>query len=105
MELLQENPVFIGFKMDGTLRRTLQSLTGSDSRYVSQDDPGFLMICKSGKDEYIGKLIEERLTTDRVEDVRRNILSILRRICPDMRFPEIMEIIPTESFHLPVDGT
>jgi hypothetical protein len=93
VELNDRQPIFIGFKMDSTLRRTLLSLSGSDRKYISDSDPSFLMICRFGKQEYIGKVIEEGLTTDRIDDIRRNVLSILQRICPDMRFPQIMEVL------------
>ena len=39
---------------------------------------------------------EDGLTTDRVEDVKRNVLSIVRRLCPDVRLPSVMEILPIE---------
>ena len=105
IELSDHHHIFIGFKLDGSLRRQLQSLEGPDSRYVSTDDPSFLLLCRRGQDVYVGKLIDERLTTDRVDDVRRNVLSILQRLCPDTRLPATLEILacrlleeaPTES--------
>jgi hypothetical protein len=42
----------------------------------------------------VGKVVNDRLTTDRVNDVRRNVLSILRRLCPETRIPEEMVILP-----------
>ena len=89
----EHRPIFIGFKMDGTLRRMLRSLTGTDQRYVSREDPSFLMISRLGEDEYVGKRIDDRLTTDRVDDVRRNVRSILQRLCPEFRVPEHFEIL------------
>jgi len=72
-------------------------LTGPDRRYVSADDPTFLMICRRGEDVWVGKLIQDRLTTDRVEDVRRNVLSIMRRLCPEVRLPAVLEIVPVSE--------
>ncbi|MCP3982555.1 MAG: hypothetical protein GY716_24965 [bacterium] len=92
MELTERNPIFVGFKLDSNLKRQLQNLSGPDSRYVSVDESEFLRLCSHGEDLYVGKAIKERLTTDRVDDVTRNILSILRRLCPDTRLPEKMEI-------------
>lgn len=94
VDLSDGQPIFVGFKMDGPLRRQLQSLTGPNRTYVSHDDTTFLTICRIGEDEYVGKVVGERLTTDRVDDVRRNVLSILQRLCPDTRFPPILELIP-----------
>jgi len=90
---LDRRSLFIGMKTDGTMRRMLRGLSGSNQRYVSEDDPSFLMLCRLGEDEYVGKRVDEPLTTDRVDDVRRNVLSILSRVCPDIRLPEHLEIL------------
>jgi hypothetical protein len=92
-ELLDDQPIFIGFKMDGALSRQLRSLAGPERRYVSTDSSDFLRICRLGEQRYVGKLIHERLTIERVDDVRRNIHSILNRLCPDTRLPRDLAII------------
>lgn len=93
MKLDDQTPIFIGFKLDGQLRRQLDAVSGAERRYVSDESSTFLRICRLGEDDYIGKVVQDRLTTDRVDDVRRNVLSILRRLCPESRFPEQMEIL------------
>lgn len=97
MLLSERHPIFIGYKMDGPLRRRLEGLTGPDKKYVSSEDSTFLRICRLGEDEYVGKVIHERLSTDRVDDVRRNVLSILQRLCPDVRFPQHLDIMTCEA--------
>lgn len=93
MKLDDQTAIFIGFKLDGQLRRQLDSIEGADRRYVSRENSNFLRICQLGEDNYVGKVIVDRLTTDRVDDVRRNVLSILRRLCPESRFPEHMDVL------------
>ncbi len=97
MNLSDRHPIFVGCKLDGPLRRRLASLTGPERKYVSTEDPTFLLICKLGEDEYVGKLVEERISTDRVDDIRRNVLSILQRLCPDIRLPSQLEILACEE--------
>ncbi len=96
MRLEAQRPLFVGLKLDGQLRRQLDALAGPDRRYVSRDDSTFLRICTLGGDEYVGKVIPDGLSTDRVNDVRRNVLSILQRVCPDTRFPEHLQIFPCD---------
>jgi hypothetical protein len=86
-------PIFIGYKMDSQLRRRLESLTGPEKSYVSEDTSGFLTICRLGEDSYVGKVVDDSLSTDRVDDVRRNVLSILQRLAPDTRFPAHLDIM------------
>jgi hypothetical protein len=60
VELSDRNPIFIGHKLDNSLRRRIEALTGADRRYVSTEDSTFLRICRLGSDEYIGKVVDER---------------------------------------------
>ena len=69
-----------------------EALAGPDRKYVSQEDSTYLRLCRNGDDVYVGKVVEDRLTTDRIEDVRRNVLSIMRRLCPEVRLPTQLEI-------------
>jgi hypothetical protein len=103
-ELTDKQPIFIGFKMDSSLARQLDSLTGPDRRYVSTESSDFLRICKLGDDRYVGKLIHERLTTERVDDIRRNVFSILGRICPETRLPRNLEILACLPNAEPLEG-
>jgi hypothetical protein len=96
VSLSGRQPLFVGLKLDGSLRRRLESLTGPDRRYIFDESLEFLTICRLGEDYYVGKIVTDRLTTDRVEDVRRNVLSILQRLCPETRFPPHLEIFPCE---------
>jgi hypothetical protein len=94
LQLTDNHPIFIGFKLDGSLRHQLESLSGPDKKYVSRDEATFLMLCNHGKDTWVGKVVDDRLSTDRVDDIRRNILSILQRLCPESRLPTHMQIWP-----------
>jgi hypothetical protein len=93
LELSERHSVFVGFKLDGSMRRQLESLDGPDRKYLSTEESTFLTLCKKGGDSYVGKVIEDGLTSDRVDDVKRNVLSIVRRLLPDTRLPSEMEIL------------
>ena len=107
MELLVDEPIFIGFKVSRALRELLESLRDTDAKYVSTDDSGFLRLCSIGEDRYVGKLVHEALATDRVDDIRRNILSILRKVGPAVPLPTTLRIFAcravNESSHTTVD--
>jgi hypothetical protein len=96
LKLRDRQPLFVGTKMDSQVRRRLESITGTDKKYFSHEDTTFLTICRLGEDEYVGKVIDERMTTERVDDIRRNVLSILQRLCPETRFPAVLDIIPCD---------
>ena len=92
MELLIDEPIFIGFKASRALRLLLESLSSTDQKYVSTEDSTFLRTCHFGDDLYVGKLVHEALATDRVDDIRRNILSILRKLGPAVPLPTSLRI-------------
>jgi hypothetical protein len=92
LEILPEAQVFIGFKASKALRHLLDSLTSVQKAYVASDGSAFLQSCEIGEDLYIGKFIEEAVSTDRVDDIRRNILSILRKLGPVVPLPTSMRI-------------
>ena len=92
LELLIDQPIFIGFKADNNLRNHLESLSDSDKKYFSREDSTFLRVFRVGEDIYVGKLVHESLTTDRVEDIRRNVLSILRKVGTEVRLPTNLKI-------------
>lgn len=96
-ELLINQPIFIGFKMDNRLRAILEAPNESYMKYVSAEDSTFLRICMVGEDRYVGKLVDDRLTTDRVEDIRRHILSIIRKVGHEARVPTNLRILACSS--------
>ena len=89
---LADQPIFIGFKLDGSLKHHVLNLSGPDKRYVAADDSTFLRLCRKGDHVYVGKVIDEKLTTDRVDDICRNVISIMQRLCPEMRLPTELSI-------------
>jgi len=96
-ELLIDQPIFIGFKVDGQLRAKLGTLEESDKKYVSAENSTFLRLCGVGDDLYVGKVVDDRLTTDRVEDIRRNVLSIIRKLGHEVRLPTNLQILVCSS--------
>ena len=92
-ELLIDQPIFIGFKVSRQLREKLASLGDVDRKYISDRNSTFLRICGVGEDLYIGKLVDERLTTDQVEDIRRNVLSLVRKVGHDSPLPSNLQIL------------
>ena len=97
VELSIDQPIFVGFKADTSLQRYLESLSDSDRQYISDDDSAFLRYCQSGGDVYVGKIIQETLTTDQVDDIRRNVMSIMHKLRPGVRCPGNLRILACKS--------
>lgn len=93
LELMIHQPIFIGFKTDRALRLHLESMSHANKQYVSSEDSTFLRFCRVGEDIYLGKLSHESLTTDQVDDIYRNVLSIIRKLGHTVRLPTKLRIL------------
>jgi len=85
MELDKGRQLFFGCKIDSKLREALAQAKPGDRHYFEDADSQFLQICAFGEERWIGKVVKCGLGVTEVEDIQRNILSILRRIAPDVR--------------------
>jgi hypothetical protein len=103
-ELLIDQPLFVGFKADNRLRERLQTLDASDKVYVSTDGTTSLMICTVGDDLYVGKLMDKKLTTDQIDDIRNNVLSIMRKLGHEVHLPKNLQILACSPVPVTVMG-
>lgn len=85
MKLDKGCELFFGCKIDSKLREALAQAKPGDRHYFEDPDSPFLRICQFGEERWIGKVVKAGLNVTEVEDIQRNVLSILRRIAPDVR--------------------
>jgi hypothetical protein len=86
MNLDKSCQLFFGCKIDSKLREALHQAKPGDRRYFEDPDSEFLRICTMGESEqWIGKIIKGGLNVTEVEDIQRNVVSILRRIASGVR--------------------
>ncbi len=87
MKLVKDSRLFFGLKIDSKLREALAQAKPGDRRYFEDPESEFLRICEVGEEKWIGKVVPAGLNVTEVDDIQRNIISILRRIAPDVRKP------------------
>ncbi len=85
MNLVKEQKLFFGCKIDSKLRDALAHAKPGDRHYFDDPNSEFLCVCEAGEHKWIGKLMKGGSGVKEVEDIARNILSILRRIAPEIR--------------------
>ena len=85
MRLDKSCKLFFGCKIDSKLREALAQAKPGDRRYFEDPESPFLRLCRFGEERWIGKVMDPGLNVTEVEDIQRNVLSILRRIAPDVR--------------------
>jgi len=83
--------LFFGTKIDSKLREGLALSKPGDKKYFDGSSEEFLRVIEIGddkdKERWIGKVIKPGPAVTEVDDIQRNILSILRRVAPNARIP------------------
>ena len=89
MKLLKGERLFFGSKIDSKMREALAQAKPGDRKYFedqSSDTSGeFLRVLAFEDERWIGKVVGGGITVGDVEDIQRNVISILRRIAPGVR--------------------
>ena len=91
MKLDKTCALFFGTKIDSKLREGLALSKPGDKKYFDGSSDEFLRVIELGddkdKERWIGKVIKAGPAVTEVDDIQRNILSILRRVAPNARIP------------------
>ena len=85
MKLDKDKQFFFGCKVDSKMREALSQARPGDRKYFEGESLEFLRICTAGDERWIGKILKGGMNVGEVEDIQRNIVSILRRISPTIR--------------------
>jgi hypothetical protein len=91
MKLDKSSALFFATKIDSKLREGLALSKPGDKKYFDGSSDEFLRVLEIGdekdKERWIGKVIKAGPAVTEVDDIQRNILSILRRVAPNARIP------------------
>ena len=85
MRIDAKGKLFVGLKIDSKMREALAQATPGDRHYFDDPNSGFLRILPMGDEQWIGKLLEGGFAPTEMEDIQRNIISILNRCAPGAR--------------------
>lgn len=92
MKLDKTTSLFFATKIDSKLREGLALSKPGDKKYFDGSSEEFLRILEIGdekdKERWIGKVIKPGPAVTEVDDIQRNVLSILRRVAPGARIPQ-----------------
>lgn len=67
------------------MREQLEKCPSRDRVWFESPDGKYLTVVRGGDDTYIGKILDPALPLNGVDDIRRNVWSILQRVCPGRR--------------------
>ena len=85
MKLDKTSALFFGTKIDSKLREALSQSKAGDKKYFDGSSEEFLRILEVEEEKWIGKIIKPGPVVTEVDDIQRNIVSIMRRVAPSAR--------------------
>jgi hypothetical protein len=85
MKLDKTCSLFFGTKIDSKLREALSQAKPGDKKYFDGSSDDFLRVLEFQDEKWIGKVIKPGPVVTEVDDIQRNIVSIMRRIAPSGR--------------------
>ncbi len=91
MKLDKSTALFFATKIDSKLREGLALSKPGDKKYFDGSSEEFLRVMEIGdekdRERWIGKMIKPGPAVTEVDDIQRNLISILRRVAPNARIP------------------
>jgi hypothetical protein len=109
MKLDKSTSLFFATKIDSKLREGLALSKPGDKKYFDGSSEEFLRVMEIGdekdKERWIGKVIRPGPAVTEVDDIQRNVISILRRIAPNARIPaSAVKIFVLQGAHMPASA-
>src|SRR5262245_30191797 len=92
MRIEPDRKLFVGVRIDNKLRDALDHCPNRDRVFFDGSDPRYLQVVRAVEDSYIGKVIEPAVTATSMDDLKRNILSLLTRISPGRRSEDDVKV-------------
>lgn len=77
------NKIFVGIKVSDRLRDQLDLSKASMKPFFDEKNPEFLQVMQIDADEYIGKIIASGASLEILSNMRLNVKTMLRMICPN----------------------
>ncbi len=95
MRIDPQQRLFVGVKVDNKLRDALEHCAPRDRVYFDGSDPRYLQVVRidsSSGESFVGKVIASGTTASSMDDLKRNILSLLARLSTGRRGDDDVKI-------------
>ncbi len=97
MRIESDRKLFVGVRIDNKMREQLAQCPARDKVYVDGSDERYLRVLRSNSESYLGKLTDAGAAASTMEDLKRNILSILVRVAPGRHRDDSVKIFAVDD--------
>ena len=99
-----DNSLFVGLKINDRLRDQLDSCMASMKPYFAGNNPEFLQIMQIDSEEYVGKVTKSGASLEALSNMRMNVKTMLKMICPQFALADdaikILALSPAKTLRM-----
>jgi hypothetical protein len=92
-----EAGLFVGIKISPRLQRELDNCNRGTERYLKEGQPEALKIVTLGRDKLIGRFLRDGFPVSGLDNVSRNVRSVVTRMTQGLRLAEDAVCIYADS--------
>ena len=92
MRIEPKRKLFVGVKIDNKLRDALEHCPSRDRLYFDGSDPRYLLVVRAVEESFVGKVLEPPVTATSMDDLKRNVISILTRVSGGRRSDDDVKV-------------
>jgi hypothetical protein len=92
MRIESDRKLFVGVRIDNKLRDALEHCPTRDRVFFDGTDPRYLQVIRAVEDSYVGKVIDAGATANSMDDLKRNVLSLLTRVSSGRRSEDDVKV-------------
>ena len=97
MRIEHTRKLFIGVRIDNKLRDAFEHCPPRDRAFFDGTDDRYLRRLRAVEDSYVGKIVDAALVAGQVDDIKRNVLSILTRLTQSRRSEDDVKIFAVDD--------
>jgi hypothetical protein len=97
MRIDTERKLFVCLRIDNKMRDQLAQAPARDKVYFDGSDPRYLTTIRTVEDAYIGKIVDGGTAAAAMDDLKRNLLSILTRVAPGRHREDAVKVFALDE--------
>jgi hypothetical protein len=102
MRIDNERKLFVCLRVDNKMRDQLAQAPARDKVYFDGSDPRYLTIIRTAEDSFVGKIVDGGTAAVAMDDLKRNLLSILTRVAPGRHRDDAVKVFALDEGEPPV---
>jgi hypothetical protein len=101
MRIETDRKLFVCIRVDNKMRDQLEHCAARDKMYWDGSNPQYLQIIRSTEESFIGKIVDAGTAASAMDDLKRNILSILTRVAPGRHREDAVKVFALDDAEPP----